>query len=551
VFAGLIGLSFTLTDVTLIGLTNPERTPQALTERAHSVVRSLGYGDTPADQAIGFTTDIDYLRAIDEHDRSPTRWRQLRAAQPPALLFWYRQSSRRLDPIGGATIVTRVNPPETRSGMLSLLLDRSGRLVGLLAVPASTGGASPAPTDWSRLFDEAGLPSERFAAVAPRSIPPIYADARAAWIGAYPERLDVPITIEAASLAGRPVYFEIFAPWTRAHNEGVQTGTTSGERVGLLIRYIVSPLVLGISLVLAWRNLRLGRGDRRGATRVALFILAAGMVSVALESGNLDVLSRGPTLVFFVPAAMWILYMALEPHMRRIWPGVMVGWSRLLAGQLRDPLVGRDILVGVLVAIGDGLVVAIHAALRRWSGHVPSFPTGASADPFVGMAASSDFLLGGRYAVSRVIGALTNIPAVIGTMATFLLLFILFVIVRRRILAVVAMLTLLTGFYMVFHGGWLLANAPADHFRPSYGDAALFAIVEAAVIVIAIRFGLLTMLIASILSGLLITVPIVLSSSPPYAPASWLVVGTVVMLALYGWYTAQGGRLPGLGVVDS
>jgi serine/threonine-protein kinase len=546
VLAGLIALSFTLRDVSLIGLTNPERTPQALTERAHNVLRSLGYLDPPADEAIGFTADIDYLRHIDEHDQSPTRWRQIGDARPPALLFWYRQGSRRLDPIGGATIVTRVNPPETQSGMLSLLLDRSGRLVSLLAVPVSNsdpdGHASPAATDWSRLFSEAGLPIERFSSVTPRSIPPIYGDARAAWTGAYPERLDVPITIEAASLAGRPMYFEIFAPWTRPHNEGAQPGITSGERVGLLIRTVVSPLALAVALVLAVRNLRLARGDRRGATRVALFVGAAGMVSVALESGNLDVLSKGPTIVFFVPAAMWVLYIALEPHMRRIWPGVMIGWSRLLAGQVRDPLVGRDILIGVLVAIGDGLVIALHAALRRWSGQAPSFPTGASSDPFVGMAASSDFLLGGRYAVSRVVGALTNIPALIGTMATFLLLFVLFVVCRRRSVAIAVMLTLLTGFYIVAHGGWLLANAPADHFPPSLTDAVLFAIVQAAVVAVAIRFGLLTMLIASILSGLLTTVPIALSSSSPYASSSWLVVAAVLGLAVYGWYTALAGR---------
>ena len=38
-------------------------------------------------------------------------------------------------PIGGANIVTRLNPPTTRSGMVSLTLDRTGRLVSLLAVP--------------------------------------------------------------------------------------------------------------------------------------------------------------------------------------------------------------------------------------------------------------------------------------------------------------------------------------------------------------------------------------------------------------------------------
>jgi hypothetical protein len=247
-------------------------------------------------------------------------------------------------------------------------------------------------------------------------------------------------------------------------------------------------------------------------------------------------------MVFFVPAAMWVLYIALEPHMRRIWPTVMIGWSRLLAGHVRDPLVGRDILIGVLVALGDGLVMALQAALRRWLEYPPSFPTGASADPFLGMAASSDFLLGGRYAVSRVVGALTNIPALIGTMATFLLLFVLFVIFRRRWLAILAMLTVLTAFYVVAHGGWLLANAPADHFTPSSADIMVFVLVQAAVVAIAIRFGLLTMLIASILSGLLTTMPIVTNSSAPYASSSWLVVAAVVGLAIYGWYTASAGR---------
>ena len=67
--------------------------------------------------------------------------------------------------------------------------------------------------------------------------------------------------------------------------------------------------------------------------------------------------------MFFVPAFVWLLYIALEPHLRRVWPETMIGWSRLLAGSVRDPLVGRDVLVGVLVAIGDGIDPrASHAA---------------------------------------------------------------------------------------------------------------------------------------------------------------------------------------------
>ena len=206
----------------------------------------------------------------------------------------------------------------------------------------------------------------------------------------------MPIRIEAAAALGKPVYFEIVAPWTRAQNEDAEPGSTSGERVGLLMRTAVGPLLSVVAVLLALRNLRLGRGDRRGAMRLSLFLLAAGAASNALETGDLQMLTRGPVLVFFVPAFVWLLYIALEPHLRRVWPETMIGWSRLLAGSVRDPLVGRDVLVGVLVAIGDGLILALHTLLRRWSGQPPQFPVGASSNPFDGMAASSDLLLGGR-----------------------------------------------------------------------------------------------------------------------------------------------------------
>jgi eukaryotic-like serine/threonine-protein kinase len=550
VLAGLIVLAPLARDVSLIGLTKIELSPQALTERSHTVLRNLGYPAPAADEAVGYATDIDYLQYIDEHDRSPTRWRALATSQPPALLFWYRQSPRAMVPVGGANIVTRLNPPTTRSGMLSLTLDRTGRLVSLLAVPvqietpqegAGTSTSTPA-ADWQSLFAEAGLPIAQFSAVKPRWIPPIFADARAAWEGAYPERPDVPIRIEGAANLGRPVYFEIVAPWTRPRNEDAEPGSTSGERVGLLMRTAVGPFLSVVAVLLALRNLRLGRGDRRGAMRLSIFLLAAGVASNALETGDLTALTRGPVLVFYVPAFVWLLYIALEPHLRRVWPETMIGWSRLLAGSLRDPLVGRDVLVGVLVAIGAALILALHTLLRSWSGRPLQFPVGASSSPFDGMAASSDLLLGGRYALSRIIGSLMSLPVWGGTMLPFLLLFVLYVLFRRRSLAMAAMILGYTVSYVVGHGGWMLANAPADHFAPSVADVVLFAAFQTAIVLVAVRFGLLTMLVAWSVSVLLTLLPIAVDSSVPYASSSRLIVATVIALSAYGWHTALAGR---------
>jgi hypothetical protein len=141
-----------------------------------------------------------------------------------------------------------------------------------------------------------------------------------------------------------------------------------------------------------------------------------------------------------------------------------------------------------------------------------------------------------------------NIPVWGGIMLTFLLLFVLFVLLRRRSLAMVATILGLTVIYVRIHGGWLLANAPADHFAPSFADIALFAAVQTAVILVAVRFGLLTVLVASFVSVLLSAVPIAIDSSEPYASSSRLVVATVVALAAYGWHTALAGR-PMLGAI--
>ena len=164
------------------------------------------------------------------------------------------------------------------------------------------------------------------------------------------------------------------------------------------------------------------------------------------------------------------------------------------------------------------------------------------------MAASSDLLLGGRYALSRIIGSVMSIPVWGGTMLPFLLLFVLYVLFRRRSLAMAAMILGYTVNYVVTHGGWLLANAPADHFAPSVADVVLFAAFQTAIVLVAVRFGLLTMLVAWFVSVLLTLLPIAVDSSVPYASSSRLIVATVIALAAYGWHTALAGR-PMLGAL--
>jgi hypothetical protein len=55
----------------------------------------------------------------------------------------------------------------------------------------------------------------------------------------------------------------------------------------------------------------------------------------------------------------WLLYVAIEPFIRRLHPNSLVSWSRLLAGRVSDPAVGRDMLVGLTLLALQGVVFVI------------------------------------------------------------------------------------------------------------------------------------------------------------------------------------------------
>ena len=88
----------------------------------------------------------------------------------------------------------------------------------------------------------------------------------------------------------------------------------------------------------------------------------------------------------FTAGLTWTLYLAVEPWVRRHWPRTIISWSRLLSGQGRDPLVGRDILFGVAL----GVVWILIFQLR----YIPMMRMGAAPALF-----STDALIGGRTAL--------------------------------------------------------------------------------------------------------------------------------------------------------
>jgi serine/threonine-protein kinase len=198
-----------------------------------------------------------------------------------------------------------------------------------------------------------------------------------AWEGSLPGDPGTPIRIEAAAYRGGIVSFRVVEPWSRPERmEPVRQ--TSGQRIAQQILLVFVLILLASALLLARKNLMLGRGDPAGAFKAAGFFIVVRMIAWILWSHHVPdltdewrnfLLDTGHTL--FYACLFWILYMGLEPLVRRRWPDTIISWTRVLSGRFRNPRVGRDILVGGTAAAGFALLGTIDDFAPGWLGWAP------------------------------------------------------------------------------------------------------------------------------------------------------------------------------------
>src|SRR6202140_4029748 len=168
---------------------------------------------------------------------------------------------------------------------------------------------------------------------------------------------------------------------------------TTGERIFLVIFIVVFLTVLAGSALLVRRNLRLDRGDRRGASRLAAFVFVAWAVEGFFAAHHVPNFAEFPLFMGFLvwgsgfSCFTWLLYIALEPYVRRRWPATLVSWSRFLAGGFRDPLVGRDILVGCFLGAFSIPLVRLGWFVPSWLGQPPMQPYTGPQWQFMGSRA--------------------------------------------------------------------------------------------------------------------------------------------------------------------
>ena len=502
-----------------------EKPPEVLAERARDIIANLGYQNSPIDQAHGFFFDQSFPRYLQTQDFKG--WEVMRAGQPLTFYYWYKQAPRYLI-ADGSVVILPWNPPLDVAGMTNVTLDPRGRLVGFERVPPQIEESAPpsTKTDWSRLFAAAGLDQTKFTPTQPKWVPLLYADERAAWEGPHVDHPQFPVRIEAAAFRNRPVNFEIIFPWDRPFRQEEES-ITGGERVATIMLFTV---FLGVAIgaaLMGRRNLQLGRGDRRGAFRVAIFVFLTSVIGGLLGAHHVPDLGEELGLITLIvafalaPAALiWLLYIALEPHVRRRWPRLIISWSRLMAGNYRDPMVGRDLLMGGLFGLIHGACIPLGLLITRWGGF--------EAPPIITL---NVLTLGSP---RRLLAVFLNSHVVSSVFVGFAFLFfllLLYIILRKEWLAALAL--------------FLIAVA-IEVSAFAFGGPRLFwvasILVAATLTILIARFGLLATMVAQLFFFLSIAYPLTTDFSAWYAPSTIFALVIALGLSIYGFYLSIGGR---------
>src|SRR5215831_17984409 len=255
----------------LIDVTPFEYPPEFLAGKAREIIGRLGYPERPADSAHGFEYDHQYLEYV-RRQVPAGDWRApFSQVRPAPIYFWRRESPQQLLPIAQGWFyrwgelpdlaqVNETDPPIT-PGSLSIRLDMQGRLTRFSAEPSQLDegprhSPPPAKDDWAKLFSVAGIDAAHLAPAEPNRTPPSAFDARAAWVGTFPEQPSLEMRVEAAAWRGRPVYFEVIGPW--APSESGTTVRRDNPMAVWAINIISAAMVL-LCGILSWRNWRQGR----------------------------------------------------------------------------------------------------------------------------------------------------------------------------------------------------------------------------------------------------------------------------------------------------
>jgi Protein kinase domain len=418
----------------------------ALADRAADVVRFAGYEPREL-----------YTRSM---------WRP-RSSQ---LLYVERIGTRPLVAVASRRRVSIDDPP-TANGMGRVVLDAQGRLV---LFDALQGVEPKTPPSIERLIGATGR-----------------------------ERKDLRIVSEG----NRLISIEAM-PSIRGELGRSTTPARLGRRALAALQFLATVFIV----IAAVRNLRRGRVDRAGVTRVGVFAAVVGLLAFVFQAQHVaDVLVEwqilqdvlGNTLFFTAQAAF--AYIAIEPFLRRRMPHALISWSRLLAGRWRDPLVARDVLIGVIAGLAAYAIELIPHAL----------PGAPPVNQLARQIESPEMFVHGLF----------NAPL----QALYFTLAITAILVGlRNVMPPPAAA-------IVFGALLFLSRFPAVHTPLAF---ICLTVTVAILAFVLIRFGVLALAASELVIQMVVRLPFTLDLGAWYAGRAMFAMGIVVALVLYAWRTS-------------
>jgi serine/threonine-protein kinase len=408
------------------------------------------------------------------------------------------------------------NPPPTRAGMVQVNLEAGGKLRWFSAMPSADAADLAQPVEPAAVFRLAGLDPATFTETAPKFVPLGAADQLRAWKGPHPKIPNLDLTVEMAFWKGRVTAVHVLNNWKDDQAAGEPV---SSNAIGIVL-LLVSGIGVLAGILLARRNWKLGRIDRKGALRIGMAGFFLGMLIWlgtvhAIPSSDMIGLFFSSLAVWLIRGAgFWLLYLALEPSVRAHWPHSLVTWNRLLAGRWRDAQVGSHILIGAAV----GSVVWVAAGLVEYFSGIE-----------MGRSGALDPALGTRHWVAYHAGMMASALAV-GLVLFFALTGLRRLVRKDWIAAILASL-----FFTVVNVGSL--SAPNWKAR-----SAVYLGIFAVLLLVLLRYGLVTIMAAVLFLNTIDDLGLGPDWKAWYVPSGLATLALLLGIAIYAFWRSLGTR---------
>ena len=489
--------------------------PEVLANKARETATAFGYTQRPADSAVWLTEPPGLLQHLNKLPK-PQKWDEWLASEPPMLAI-YRESPRLLvaAPFGE---IDANNPPPTSPGMVQVSLNAAGHLRWFSAIPKPDAEPMAEPVNPDAVFRMAGLDLANFAETTPKFVPLGAADELHTWKGPHPKIPTLDLTVEMASWKGRVTAVHVLNNW-KGDPPGDAATPVSLQVRGIVLLVMSASGVLA-AVLLARRNWKLGRIDRKGALRIGIARFLLGMVAWlgtvhAVPSSDMISLALTSLAIWLLwGAGFWLLYLALEPSVRAHWPHSIVTWNRILAGRWKDAQVGSHILIGA----------AVGAAVWTTAGLVDYF-TDAGLGGFGGLDAAIDT----RHWIAFHANSLSS------ALGVGLVLFFALTGLRQLVKKDVIAATLAAMFFTFVNGnGFTSSNWQAK--------IAVYLFIFAVLLLVLLRYGLVTIVVACFFINTFDSIGVGADWKTWYAPAGLATVALLAGIAVYGYWRSLGTR---------